>query len=368
MGHRGEEETPLESDRRGDSRRRTFRIPFVPPPPDGSRLHFFQLRQEERVVRKSRKRERGIALIITLLILGLVTTVLLSSSSRTSLDLTLSTLYGNRVRGKYIAEGALKAALIALREDAGMNSYDTLDEIWSRPSPPIQFGEGEALITVVDEERKFNINSLILPGGLAPNERMVAIFQGLLTELGIDPLLTDAVLDWLDSDDTPRPAGAESEYYSSLPHPYSPKNDLFDTLSELLLVRGFTREVYEKLAPFITVHSSGKININTAPPEILRVLALGEEPEFQGLLDERSVEDVINYRSENPFEKPEDLGNVSSSLEELYRKTRIREVITTSSTTFTVDAIARVGKGRYRIVSLLTRSGESVEEISRIVY
>jgi hypothetical protein len=48
------------------------------------------------------------------------------------------------------------------------------------------------------------------------------------------------LLDFLDSDDTPRPEGAEQEYYDNLPIPYRVFNGPLNTLDEILLVRGFT--------------------------------------------------------------------------------------------------------------------------------
>src|SRR5262249_55678331 len=54
------------------------------------------------------------------------------------------------------------------------------------------------------------------------------------------PYLAQGLLDFLDADDTPRTAGAEQEYYDSLPRPYAVRNGPLSTLGELLLVRGFT--------------------------------------------------------------------------------------------------------------------------------
>src|SRR5262249_21214623 len=64
--------------------------------------------------------------------------------------------------------------------------------------------------------------------------------QMLMTLPGMDDSIADAILDWLDSDDTPRENGAEVDYYSSLSPPYAPKNGPIETLEELLKVRGVT--------------------------------------------------------------------------------------------------------------------------------
>lgn len=58
---------------------------------------------------------------------------------------------------------------------------------------------------------------------------------------GMTPAVADAILDWLDADETPRELGAESDYYAGLERPYSPRNGLPESIEELLLVKGVTR-------------------------------------------------------------------------------------------------------------------------------
>jgi DNA uptake protein ComE-like DNA-binding protein len=60
---------------------------------------------------------------------------------------------------------------------------------------------------------------------------------------GMKASLTDALLDFIDADDVPRPEGAEQEYYSALPQPYRIHNGPLSTVEQLLLVRGFTPAV-----------------------------------------------------------------------------------------------------------------------------
>ncbi len=57
---------------------------------------------------------------------------------------------------------------------------------------------------------------------------------------GMTSDIADAILDWLDEDDIPKEFGAESEYYTTLPTPYSPANGPLQSVEELLLVRGVT--------------------------------------------------------------------------------------------------------------------------------
>ncbi len=57
---------------------------------------------------------------------------------------------------------------------------------------------------------------------------------------GMTEDVADAILDWIDEDDEARPFGAESEYYTAMPTPYSTANGPLRSVEELLLVRGVT--------------------------------------------------------------------------------------------------------------------------------
>jgi type II secretory pathway component PulK len=96
------------------------------------------------------------------------------------------------------------------------------------------FGEFAVRYGVEDESGKININALIRldPGG--------TVLSTVLSQLpGMTQDLVDAIVDWVDSDDEPRPAGAEAESYPF----YQPKNGPLNSLDELLLVRGITPEI-----------------------------------------------------------------------------------------------------------------------------
>ena len=56
----------------------------------------------------------------------------------------------------------------------------------------------------------------------------------------------------------------------------------FRVKEEILLVEDITPEIFDKLKDSITVYGNGKININTAPSEVL--LALGLDEELAGIL------------------------------------------------------------------------------------
>jgi Type II secretion system (T2SS), protein K len=107
-----------------------------------------------------------------------------------------------------------------------------------------------------DESARLNVNTLIV---LEENSSLLmpalALTSGEVTdELDTESLavsllmalpgmtedVADAILDWIDEDDEARPFGAESEYYNTLPTPYSAANGPLYSVEELLLVRGVT--------------------------------------------------------------------------------------------------------------------------------
>jgi general secretion pathway protein K len=293
-------------------------------------------------MKNGRPNNSGVALLITLLVLVLIV-ILAMEIFRTGARAAQTGAFGrDSIRATLIAEAGVAASRIALRENAKNFKYDTLDQVWSRPVPPIDLGDGTILVTVEDEERKINLNRLVLANGNAPDEQRLAVFRRFLAILDIDPSFADAVVDWLDNDDTARVGGAESSYYLSLPYPYRAKNDLFDTLDELRLVRGMTPERFEKLKPFLTVHSSGAVNLNTAPKEVLMALSAGQDAAEGGEIDSAAADQIIEYRKGNAFRDARDLRNVSPALKDLYDKTRFRDLIDIRGTAYHVRSTGDV--------------------------
>ena len=91
---------------------------------------------------------------------------------------------------------------------------------------------------VVDEAGKINLNALLqLDSTGNAGSTMLMLLPNMTQDVA------NAILDWMDPDDTPRASGAESDYYSSLNPPYQCKNGPLDSLEELLLVQGVTPQL-----------------------------------------------------------------------------------------------------------------------------
>jgi DNA uptake protein ComE-like DNA-binding protein len=134
----------------------------------------------------------------------------------------------------YVARGAVSYAASQLQ--TATNGGVTYPELSQPPDTDAngwtQLGDGWYKIDIIDTGSRVNINTA------------TAASLSTLPGLSSDPSIGLAIVDWRDADDTPGTqegaVGAESEYYLALSTPYSPKNGPFDTLDELLLVRGIT--------------------------------------------------------------------------------------------------------------------------------
>ena len=153
-------------------------------------------------------------------------------------------------------------------------------------------------ISFFDEAGKYNLNQV--------NEKqLLAIVESLGITGEQRDIIVDSILDWRDTDNLHRLNGAENDYYESLDPPYKCKNGPFSSVAELALVKGISPEIYEKLAPLFTIYgNTTKINLNSAPLEVLKSLGFSEE----------TANLIIEERKKEPFV---DIDDLSSRLPEV---------------------------------------------------
>jgi general secretion pathway protein K len=133
-------------------------------------------------------------------------------------------------------------------------------------------------VEVFDESGKLDLNG-------ADPKMLEQLFLNFGLDFNAAHSLAQAIEDWRDPDDETRLGGAESLYYLGLPQPYRPANQDFESVEELLLVRGVTPallyggyRVTENgnvqrqlgLIDCLTVNTRGAaVNINYAPWPVL---------------------------------------------------------------------------------------------------
>ncbi|MCA9049666.1 MAG: general secretion pathway protein GspK, partial [Planctomycetaceae bacterium] len=98
------------------------------------------------------------------------------------------------------------------------------------------------------ESAKFNINKLLeiqeAEEALPEEEQLGAVYLAASAIPNMTDDIVDAILDWLDTDDERRAAGAESIDYEALAVPYSCRNGPMESIEELLKVQGVTPDLF----------------------------------------------------------------------------------------------------------------------------
>jgi general secretion pathway protein K len=268
---------------------------------------------------------RGAALILVLLVIALLMMLVLEFDRSVRLEHRAAGNYRDGTAAFYLARAGLAEGRALLAADllAGSTS-DNLTEAWALPGET-PLGAGVMRVSIIDEERFFPINSLV--SNNVVNVDRVAQFQRLLRELQIDDRLADAVIDWIDQNDTTLPDGAESDYYALLPTPYHAHNGPIDSLEELRLIKGVTDDIYSRLVPHLTALQSNNIytiNLNTADPIVL------------GALDQDLTTDLANRLiAERPIESLKEVGAILGNEDVA---SRLLSTTSVTSNFFTIEA------------------------------
>ncbi len=188
--------------------------------------------------------QRGSLLVMSVWILTTFSILGVGVSRITSSQLALAKRVEERIISQRAAEAALLHAL-ALRK-ADRTAYDTLEELGTSQERPL--GRAAFRYTMVDENSRVSLNTA--------SQAVLARVPGF--DLDAAVAVTTSTL---------RP---------------------FHVIEELrALDEKIPPETLQRARPFLTVYGSGKVNINTAPPEVLQ--ALGLDP---GL-----VETILAFRT-----------------------------------------------------------------------
>lgn len=213
--------------------------------------------------------ERGVALVTALVVVALVTTLAASISFGQQLWLRQAQNQRDRAQALAVEQGAIEWAAIIVKRDGG--NADHLGEDWAQPLPPLPAEGGVVQGTIRDAQGRFNLNSLWRGNGQSTDD--ITVFERLLSALGLDTGLTQALIDWRDPDSLARPGGADDiEYLAGKPS-YRAANRPLESVEELRLIRGFDAEAVAKLRPYVTaLREPTAINVNTAPAMVLSAL------------------------------------------------------------------------------------------------
>ena len=334
--------------------------------------------------------ERGIALVIVLIVLMFTSILALEIKSSAALHERLAT----NQRDDFLMREAMRGQLEILKQvihyDLTENKIDTLTDRWTEdkytqfqegpvaddderdPEEPASSLDVELEARVEDEARKFNLFNLGIEDEAIRLHwekvfiRLLVLFreehpQHSLSETEAEDLLKN-LQEWMkrrgDERGIPAPAVLDEKR-------------ILVTPDELLMVAGFTRELFYDQSPededddevpglcrHLTLWSAGRINLNTADAPVIRALF---DPR-----DDDLAERLLEWREQEAEEQPEEIDpeadpamNSFESLEDLKKidgfddaaLTRNRlnaDTLTVLSTVFSVHLVAESGDGLRR--------------------
>jgi general secretion pathway protein K len=278
-------------------------------------------------------RRRGIAMVIVMISILVITVLAAGFAYSMKVETKLARNANSEAELEWLGRSGVEYVRWVLANSMAnpMQPYDSLDQPWATGSGflgptnnpiaevhnPFTLGHGSVSWKVTDLESKFNINS--------PEAILQQVLPQALTLMGVAPgeatPIVNSILDWIDPDDQTHVEGAETAYYQSLTPPYSSKNGPIDDISELLLIKGVTPEVYyggvatnmqanyfsrqrngaqsgaymptftAGLTNLFTPLSDGKVNINTASAEVLQLMPGVDAMMAEAIIGGRSGED-----------------------------------------------------------------------------
>ncbi len=310
------------------------------------------------------RRQRGVALIIALILVALATIL----ATKLTFD---GFLERRRTMGVLAAEQALHFGMGAealaadvLSKDAQNTKQTMLASPWAQPTQPLPITpqedpEGEPIGTLQgaleDMEGRFNLNSLghmITDAATqkpVQDQQPLQQFERLLASVGVEPKWAAIARDWIDADDVPgTPDGAEDQIYTSQTPPYRTGNWPMMSPSELMNLPGFGADRYRKIAPYVTALPTAlpAINVCTAPALVLESLAENLSGEYSN-----SPDVLTNGRKTGCFP---DLTTIRAVLGPK-AVVPVATVIVDHSTFFQLTTRVTLGTTEFTLYSLLQR-------------
>jgi general secretion pathway protein K len=246
--------------------------------------------------------QRGAALLIVLWIFIFLLVVAFDFSASVREEAAAAHRYNDETQGYYLALAGFQRGVYELLQQStdrdalggAEKRADIFDGRWREEA----LSGGGFRVRWLDEAGKININR-------ADEGTLRRVFTNLGVEEPGRTILVDSIMDWRDPDNLHRVNGAENEYYRSLTPPYTARNGPFDTVEDLLWVRGVTSEIFYgydgggqgrrqedahriALREIFTVDSPiDRVNLRTASAEVIQAVAGIPVEKSHGFVEER---------------------------------------------------------------------------------
>ena len=261
------------------------------------------------------RRERGVALLIVLLVTALLIALIFEFAYGTRVSLRAAVNYRDSRRAYYLA----RSGVYVFAKYQELQDYVPQGE-WG-VVPMVSEGDQELRVRWEDEGGKIRIKDIKNRDGVART-----MFERLFAEKGVSREVRDRLLD--------------------------PESDVqkLGLLSELHAY--MSDEDFDKVRDFLTVEGAGnRININTAPPEVLDSMGISTGA-ISLILDERAKEPFTDHSKTSAFPG---ISGVMIPLIDVAGSTLVTNYLTETSNVLTVRSYATVGGYTKEVEAIITR-------------
>ncbi|OJU57644.1 MAG: general secretion pathway protein GspK [Acinetobacter sp. 39-4] len=312
---------------------------------------------------KNYSSQRGVALL-TILVMVALATILAATIAKRQTNTAENTGYLMRQDQSLLYAKSAEAFFseLLIQDSDNGSSIDHLQENWAKPMPPFPVEDGSVSGKLLDESGKFNLNNLVKADGNQVDDSARRWFEKLLQRVGLPAELSQAVIDWQDTNDEVTGAmGADSSYYQGLDPAYLTPNTKFHSVEELKLVRGFEGKNYDLIKPYVTaLPEQTKVNMNTAPALLLASI----DPK----VDVKAIEQQLKVKETEltHFNNVDDLWKLSafSGIDE-QSKTDAASLLDNKSNYFTAQIEVVLSERKRQFTSLMMRKDKQVIVYSR---
>lgn len=294
-------------------------------------------------------KQRGVILISALVMTAVAAIVAAALFFDTTLSARRAAANFALEQALQVGQGAEALAAQVLLEDR--DETDTPADAWARTVDPVEIGDGLVLeAKLSDLSGRFNINSLIAATG-ERDENAMKVFGRLLDLAGLESRWAEMVADWIDPDTLPGPDGAEDGLYLAQTPPHRTANLPVTSVSELLQMPGFTREMYLKLQPHIIAlpASARAINVCTADGAVLDALfALHDTDSRHVEYSSLTTEELAERRTGECYPRRSAITDGQEAMQQM----------TVERTTwFRLETWVHIGSAQFALYSLIQRDG-----------
>jgi general secretion pathway protein K len=260
---------------------------------------------------KPLNKQRGVAIVMALLLATLAITVVSSLFWQQNVQVRSIENQRFQLQKQWVMRGAIDWARLILREDAKLNRADYLDEPWATPLEETRLDQyvdssktsddpTDATLSghIVDAQSRLNLTNLAAAGVV--DQPTVQAFERLLSAQGLNPSLAAPAAKIIAST-TAKAAEFNTDgtvKVAAVP----PKLLAFTQVDDLLAVPGFTPQMIEKIKDLVVfLPVATPININTASAQVISAriagLSLSEAQQIVTTRDQAYFRNLIDLKA-----------------------------------------------------------------------